>query len=150
MKENHPYEEVAYYLSTLENENQEVGAGMIGQLEKEMNEDEFLDLLKNSMNLQVIKHTPLRDKPVKKVAVCGGAGIFLLSDAKKSGADVFVTSDVKYHEFFDAEQRLILCDIGHYESEIFTKDLIAEFLSRNFPNIALYLSKVVTNPISYR
>lgn len=150
LKENHPYEEVAYYLSTLENENQEVGAGMIGQLEQEMNEDEFLDLLKKSMNLQVIKHTPLRDKPVKKVAVCGGAGIFLLSDAKKSGADVFVTSDVKYHEFFDAEQRLILCDIGHYESEIFTKDLIAEFLSRNFPNIALYLSKVVTNPISYR
>ncbi|MBC6365862.1 Nif3-like dinuclear metal center hexameric protein [Algoriphagus sp. AK58] len=150
MKKNHPYEEVAYYLSVLENENQEVGAGMIGTLEHPMSEDEFLDFLKERMNLRIIKHTSLRNKPVKKVAVCGGAGIFLLSDAKKAGADAFVTSDIKYHEFFDAEGQLILCDIGHYESEIFTKDLLAELLSQNFPNIALYLTKVVTNPTSYR
>lgn len=150
MKQAHPYEEVAYHLTSLENENQEVGAGMIGNLENPMEELEFLDYLKDRMNLQVIKHTPIRNKPIKKVAVCGGAGIFLLSDAKRSGADVFVTSDVKYHEFFDAEGQLILCDIGHYESEIFTKELIGEFLSQNFPNIALYLTKVVTNPTSYR
>lgn len=150
LKQNHPYEEVAYYLSTLENENQEIGAGMIGNLPESMTEGEFLDHLKESMNLRVIKHTALKNKPVKKVAVCGGAGIFLLSDAKRAGADIYVTADVKYHEFFDTEEQLILCDIGHYESEIFTKDLIAEFLSQNFPNIALYLSKVVTNPISYR
>ena len=150
MKKSHPYEEVAYYLTSLENENQEVGAGMVGDLPSPKNELEFLDYLKTAMNLQVIKHTMLRKKPVKRVAVCGGAGIFLLSDAKKSGSDVFITADVKYHEFFDAEGQLVLCDIGHYESEIFTKDLIAEFLSQNFPNIALYLSKVVTNPTSYR
>lgn len=150
MKKNHPYEEVAYYLSSLENENQEVGAGMIGALEKPLPEEEFLDLLKRQMNLQVIKHTPLRKRPVRNVAVCGGAGIFLLGDAKKAGADVFITSDIKYHEFFDAEGQLVLCDIGHYESEIFTKDLLAELLSQNFPNIALYLTKVVTNPTSYR
>lgn len=150
MKKNHPYEEVAYYLVSLENENQEVGAGMIGKLPVTMSGEEFLEHLKSTMNLKLLKHTRIIDRPVSTVAVCGGAGILLLSDAKKAGADVFVTSDIKYHEFFDAEGQLILCDIGHYESEIFTKDLIAEFLSQNFPNIALYLTKVVTNPTSYR
>ncbi|OOG78278.1 Nif3-like dinuclear metal center hexameric protein [Algoriphagus sp. A40] len=150
MKKAHPYEEVAYYLSVLENENQEVGAGMIGVLEQLMEGLDFLDYLKEKMNLKVLKHTTLTGKKISKVAVCGGAGIFLLSEAKRSGADVFVTADVKYHEFFDAEGQLILCDIGHYESEIFTKELLGELLSQNFPNIALYLTKVVTNPTSYR
>jgi dinuclear metal center YbgI/SA1388 family protein len=150
LKAAHPYEEVAYYLSNLENENQEVGAGMIGELAQPMTEEAFFSHLKKTMNLTVIKTSPLTSKPIQRVAVCGGAGIFLLGDAKRAGADVFITSDVKYHEFFDAEGALILCDIGHYESEIFTKDLLAEELSQNFPNIALYLSKVVTNPTSYR
>ncbi len=150
LKKSHPYEEVAYYLSPLENENQEVGAGMIGVLETPLSGNEFLDFLKKKMNLSTLKHTHMINRKIIKVAVCGGAGIFLLSDAKRAGADVFVTSDVKYHEFFDAEDQLILCDIGHYESEIFTKELLGELLSQNFPNIALYLTKVVTNPISYR
>ncbi|MEP1085916.1 Nif3-like dinuclear metal center hexameric protein [Algoriphagus sp.] len=150
MRDAHSYEEVAYYVQSLENENQEVGAGMIGSLQQEMEEEEFLDYLKIKMNLSVIKHTALISRKIKKVAVCGGAGIFLLSDAKRAGADVFVTADVKYHEFFDADGALILCDIGHYESEIFTKELLHELLSQNFPNIALYLTKVVTNPSSYR
>uniref|UniRef100_UPI0040480B3A Nif3-like dinuclear metal center hexameric protein n=1 Tax=Algoriphagus sp. TaxID=1872435 RepID=UPI0040480B3A len=150
LKAAHPYEEVAYYLSNLENENQEVGAGMIGTLPESMSEEEFLDYLKQRMNLTLVKHSPLTGKGVQKVALCGGAGIFLLGDAKRAGADVFVTSDIKYHEYFDAEGALVLCDIGHYESEIFTKDLLADVLSQNFPNIALYLSKVVTNPTSYR
>ena len=150
MKKAHPYEEVAFYLSALENENQEVGAGMIGQLSHPMEGLDFLDFLKEKMNLSHLKHTQLLSRKIKTVAVCGGAGIFLLSDAKRSGADAFVTSDIKYHEFFDAEDRLVLCDIGHYESEIFTKELLGELLSQNFPNIALYLTKVVTNPTSYR
>lgn len=150
LKKAHPYEEVAYYLSALENENQEVGAGMIGQLSQAMDGLDFLDFLKSKMNLKILKHTTLISKKIHKVAVCGGAGIFLLSDAKRAGADAFVTSDIKYHEFFDAEGQLILCDIGHYESEIFTKELLGELLSQNFPNIALYLTKVVTNPTSYR
>ncbi|MEK0442233.1 MAG: hypothetical protein RL403_1211 [Bacteroidota bacterium] len=150
LKAAHPYEEVAYYLSNLENENQEVGAGMIGTLPESMSEEEFLDHLKHRMNLRIIKHSPLIGKKIQKIALCGGAGIFLLGDAKRAGADVFVTSDIKYHEYFDAEGALILCDIGHYESEIFTKDLLGDVLSQNFPNIALYLSKVVTNPTSYR
>jgi len=101
------------------------------------------------MELQSVKHTTLLGRPVKKVAVCGGSGIFLLSDAKKAKADIFITSDVKYHEFFDADNQLIICDIGHYESEIHTKELLRDLLSQNFANIALYLTKVVTNPITY-
>ncbi|MDN3202627.1 Nif3-like dinuclear metal center hexameric protein [Algoriphagus sediminis] len=150
LKKAHPYEEVAYYLQSLENENQEVGAGMIGHLAAPMAEEKFLDYLKEKMNLKVIKHTRLLGKNIRKVAVCGGAGIFLLGSAKAKGADIFITSDIKYHEFFDADSQLILCDIGHYESEIFTKELLSELLSQNFPNIALYLTKVVTNPTSYR
>lgn len=149
LKKAHPYEEVAYFISKLENENQEVGAGMVGELDVEMDEIEFLAYLKKQMNLKIVKHTHLLSKPIKKIAVCGGAGIFLLNDAKKSGADIFITSDVKYHEFFDAENQLIICDIGHYESEIYTKELLRDLLSQNFTNIALYLTKVVTNPITY-
>jgi dinuclear metal center YbgI/SA1388 family protein len=150
LKAAHPYEEVAYYLSNLENESQEVGAGMVGMLPEAMSEEEFLDYLKVRMNLSIVKHSPLTGRRIQKVALCGGAGIFLLGDAKKAGASVFVTADIKYHEYFDAEGALVLCDIGHYESEIFTKDLLGDVLSQNFPNIALYLSKVVTNPTSYR
>jgi dinuclear metal center YbgI/SA1388 family protein len=150
MKAAHPYEEVAHYIQAIENENQEVGAGMHGELHQTMTGEAFLGHLKASMDLKIIKHTKIIDRPINRVAVCGGSGIFLLGDAKKAKADVFVTSDVKYHEFFDAEEDLIICDIGHYESEIFTKDLLYELLSQNFPNIALYLTKVVTNPTSYR
>lgn len=149
MKRAHPYEEVAYFLHRLENENQSVGAGMVGDLTHPMEEREFLLHLKKNMNLPVIKHTVLINKPIQKVAVCGGAGIFLLTQAKNAGADIFITSDVKYHEFFDTENQIVVCDIGHYESEIYTKELLKEILSQNFTNIALYLTKIVTNPITY-
>lgn len=145
----HPYEEVAYFLQQLRNENQEVGAGMIGELEHEMSADDFINHVKNNLELKVIKHTRLLGKKIKRVAVCGGAGIFLLNQAKKSKADVFITSDIKYHEFFDAENELVIFDVGHYESEIYTKELLGEIISQNFTNIALYLTKVVTNPITY-
>ena len=149
MKKAHPYEEVAYYLQEISNENQEVGSGMMGELPEEMGEKEFLINLKERMNLNMVKHTHFRNKPIRRVAVCGGAGIFLLGAAKRNGADIFITSDVKYHEFFDAENQLIIADIGHYESEIYTKELIKEKLSEKFRNIALYLTKVVSNPITY-
>jgi putative NIF3 family GTP cyclohydrolase 1 type 2 len=101
------------------------------------------------MQLNTIKYTALQNKPVQRVALCGGAGIFLLGEAIKQKADVFVTADVKYHEFFDADSKLILADIGHYESEVFTKELIYTYLSQKFTNIALILSKTITNPIFY-
>ncbi|MDX5348075.1 MAG: Nif3-like dinuclear metal center hexameric protein, partial [Hymenobacteraceae bacterium] len=145
----HPYEEVAYYITSLENENQEIGAGMIGELETKMPEEEFLKYLKQKMQLQVIKHTALSGKPIKKVAVCGGAGSFLLKNAIRQGADIFITGDVKYHEYFDTEGRIIMADIGHYESEVFTKEIFYDTIIKNFSNFAVYLSNVNTNPVRY-
>lgn len=149
LKKAHPYEEVAYYLTSLENENQEVGSGMIGELESPMPTESFMQFLKEQFNLKVIRHTAFHKPEVKKIAVCGGAGSFLLGHAKRAGADVFVTADFKYHEFFDAEEKIIITDIGHYESEVFTKELICNFLKEKFANIALNLSEVDTNPIKY-
>ncbi|MEX0883276.1 MAG: Nif3-like dinuclear metal center hexameric protein [Cyclobacteriaceae bacterium] len=149
LKIAHPYEEVAYYLQGLDNENQEVGAGMIGTISQAMDEKEFLIHLKRAMGLNVIRHTRLLGKKIRNVALCGGAGIFLLPQAKMAGADIFITADVKYHEFFDAESQLVITDIGHYESEIYTKELLKDILSQKFSNIALYLTNIVTNPISY-
>ncbi|MEM6361162.1 MAG: Nif3-like dinuclear metal center hexameric protein [Bacteroidota bacterium] len=149
LKAAHPYEEVAYYVSTIENENQEVGSGMIGILENEMEPMFFLELLKNKMNLKCIRHTEFSRKKIKTVAVCGGSGSFLLLAAKAQSADVFITADFKYHEFFDAEGAIIIADIGHYESEVFTKELLHDILSEKFDKFALNLSKIDTNPISY-
>ncbi len=149
LKDAHPYEEVAYYLSKLENENQEVGAGMIGELEVPMEPKDFLLFLKSKINTACIRHTELLKTKVKKVAVCGGAGSFLLPTAIGQGADVFVSSDFKYHEFFDADQRITITDIGHYESEQFTKDLLVAVLKEKFSTFAIIFSNTATNPISY-
>ena len=149
LKASHPYEEVAFYLQVLENENQEVGSGMIGLLPEPLSGRDFLLHLKSSMELKTLKHTVISAKKVHKIALCGGAGIFLLGQAKKAKADVFITADVKYHEYFDADKEILLADIGHYESEIYTKELLKDILSRKFSNIATYLTNVVTNPISY-
>jgi dinuclear metal center YbgI/SA1388 family protein len=149
LKKAHPYEEVAYYLTGLHNDNQDVGAGMVGELSEAQEPKEFLDRLKKCMDLRVVRHTRLVDKPVKKVAVCGGAGSFLLSQAIQSGAQVFISSDFKYHEFFDAENRIIIADIGHYESEVYTKEWLKEVLTKKFATFAINFSQTVTNPISY-
>ena len=145
----HPYEEVAYDIVELSNKNQQVGAGMIGELDKEMDETAFLNHLKKVMKAEGIRYTALKGKKVKKVAVCGGSGSFLLGNAKSSGADVFVTADFKYHQFFDAENQIVIADIGHYESEQYTMELFYEILSRKFTTFALHLSKINTNPINY-
>jgi dinuclear metal center YbgI/SA1388 family protein len=149
LRESHPYEEVAYYISTLSNENQEVGAGMTGILAQPMEPIEFLEGLKSRMSLKIIRHTPLGSKKIKKVAVCGGSGSFLLTAALNADAQIFITSDVKYHEFFDADGRIIIADIGHYESEVFTKELLKDVLIKKFPTFAINFSTTVTNPISY-
>jgi dinuclear metal center YbgI/SA1388 family protein len=145
----HPYEEVAYYCTPLSNENQDVGSGMVGELEEEMDALSFLKILKHRMELPLIRHTALIDTPIKKVALCGGAGSFLLPKAIASGAQAFITSDIKYHEFFDADNRLILADIGHYESEVFTKDLLGDILIEKFPTFAVNFSRSITNPVRY-
>lgn len=149
LKENHPYEEVAYDIFTMENVHWGIGAGIIGDLETEMDEAKFLQKLKDAFGLKVIRHTALRNKPIKTVAVCGGAGSFLIKPALKSGADIYITADVKYHEFFDAEGKLVLADIGHYESEQFTIDLLHDLLVEKFPTFAVLKTSVNTNPVAY-
>jgi dinuclear metal center YbgI/SA1388 family protein len=145
----HPYEEPAFDINLLENSNKEAGSGMIGELDKGMDETAFLHYLKEKMNLKIIKHTRLTGKKISKVAVCGGAGSFLLKNAIGAGAQVFISSDFKYHEFFDAEGDIMIADIGHYESEVYTKELIYELLIKKFSNIALVLAQINTNPVSY-
>lgn len=149
MKANHPYEEVAYYLAELRNSNQEIGAGMIGELTQKMEPQQFLKHLKNSMTLNTIKHTRFSDQSIQKVAVCGGSGSFLLQRAIRARADVFISSDFKYHEYFEANDQILIADIGHYESEVFTKELLHDELTKTFTNFAFSLSKVDTNPIKY-
>jgi dinuclear metal center YbgI/SA1388 family protein len=145
----HPYEEVAYDLYNLTNQHQEIGSGMIGELDMPMEEAEFLADVKQSMDAQVIRHTAFTGKQVKKVAVCGGSGGFLLKQAIAAGADVFITADYKYHEFFDAEGKILIADIGHFESEQFTQQLLFEIIQKKFVNFAIRLTKVNTNPVKY-
>lgn len=147
--EVHPYEEVAYEIISLDNYHQEIGSGVIGELETPVNTMEFLESLKTQMQTPLVRHTvPIQDK-IQKVAVCGGAGSFLLNAAITHKADVFITGDYKYHQFFDADGQIVIADIGHFESEQFTIDLFYEILMKKFPNFALYLTKVITNPVKY-
>jgi len=145
----HPYEEVAYDIYPLDNEDPKHGMGMIGELKSEMSLDDFLSMLKSTFNTGIIRHTKAHKKKVKSIAVCGGSGSFLISDAKASKADVFVTSDIKYHDFFEADGSIVLADIGHFESEQFTVEIIAEELTKKFTTFATHFSTVNTNPINY-
>ncbi len=144
----HPYEEVAYDIYPLENQWNGVGAGLIGELQEPMESINFLKHLKIKMNIEAIRYTEV-DKPIRKVAVCGGAGSFLLRHAISAGADAYVSADFKYHEFFDAENKVMIADIGHYESEFFTKELLKEIILEKFPTFAVLLSEINTNPIKY-
>lgn len=143
----HPYEEVAYDLVKLSNNLTTTGSGLIGEFKEPMSETDFLHHLKKSFNLQLIRHTPLTGKPVKKVALCGGAGSFLIKRALGAGADFYVSADIKYHEFFDANGRMVVADIGHWESEQFTIDLLYEILKEKYPTFALRKTEVCTNPV---
>ncbi|MDP9076626.1 MAG: Nif3-like dinuclear metal center hexameric protein [Bacteroidota bacterium] len=145
----HPYEEVAYDLYELTNQNQQVGSGMIGELEFPADEEAFLYFVKEKMHCHVIRHTEYLGKRVQKIAVCGGSGGFLLKQAIAAGADVFITADYKYHEFFDADKRLLIADIGHFESEQFTQQLLYEIITKKFTNFAIRLTEVNTNPVKY-
>ena len=144
----HPYEEVAYDLIPLEN-NSNFGAGIVGSLKKPVNEKEFLKEIKKIFRVNSLRYTKLLNKPIKRVAICGGSGSFLLENAIKLGADIFITSDFKYHQFFDADGKIIIADLGHYESEQYTIELIADLLIKNFTNFAIRLTSVNTNPINY-
>ncbi len=148
MIDSHPYEEVAYDIIPLGNYVAEIGSGLTGEIDKALDENDFLEKIKVAFGLKVIKHTAFSGKKVKKVAICGGAGSFLIPVALSHKVDVYITSDIKYHEFFEAED-LVLIDIGHYESEQLTIDLLYEFLREKYPNFAVRKTEVITNPVHY-
>jgi len=149
MQVAHPYEQVAHQIYVLENKHQLVGSGIIGELKTPVDVQVFLKNLKLNMQTDCVRHTALVKQQIKTIAVCGGSGSFLLKNAIAKKADIFITADFKYHEFFDAENNIVIADIGHYESEQFTKDLIYDFLVKNFTKFAVRLSKLNTNPIKY-
>ena len=146
---NHPYEEVAYEVITLDNQNQHVGMGMIGELPSAMKEKDFLLFVKETFKTGCVRHSELLNKPIKKVAVLGGSGSFAIKNAMRAGADAYISADFKYHEFFKAEKSILLTDVGHYESEQFTKNLLVDYLSKKISTFAIILSEKSTNPIYY-
>jgi dinuclear metal center YbgI/SA1388 family protein len=145
----HPYEEVAYDIYALNNANPNVGFGVTGFLSPEQDEKEFLKKIKSVFNVDGIRHTALLNKKINQVALCGGSGSLLLQDAKNAGADIFISGDFKYHQFFDAENEIVIADIGHFESEQFTVEIFYELLIKKLPNFAICFTKVKTNPINY-
>jgi dinuclear metal center YbgI/SA1388 family protein len=146
---SHPYEEVAYDIYPLYNEFKLAGSGMIGELVKSTDEKEFLKKVREITGIPVIRHSEWLGHPVKKVALCGGAGSFLIPDAKNAGADLFLTGDIKYHDFFDVSGSILLADIGHYESEQFVREWLYDTLTEKFPNFAVLKSETNTNPVNY-
>jgi dinuclear metal center YbgI/SA1388 family protein len=149
LRQHHPYEEVAYEIVTLDNLHQNIGMGIVGELSAEKTTPDFLSDLKRIFHLKVIRHSDLIHKKIKKVALLGGSGSFAIKNAISAGADIYVTADLKYHDFFQAEGKVVLADIGHYESEQFTKNLLVELLSKKITNFAIILSENNTNPINY-
>ena len=145
----HPYEEVAYDIYPLDNDFAQAGIGMIGELAEPMDELDFLRKVKATFGCQVVKHTELLGKSIKTIAVCGGSGASFLNKAIAQKADIYLSGDFKYHQFFDAEKKIIIADIGHYESEQFTKEVFYELLTKKFPKFAVHLSAINTNPVSY-
>ncbi|WP_395042960.1 Nif3-like dinuclear metal center hexameric protein [Flavobacterium sp.] len=146
---NHVYEEIAYEIYDIQNSHQNIGLGMIGTLEKPIDEKEFLEFVKQKMLCGTIKHSSFLEKPISKVAVLGGSGSFAIKNAIQNGADVFLTSDLKYHNFYEAENQILLADIGHFESERYTKNYIVDFLKEKITNFAVVLSEENTNPVKY-
>lgn len=149
MKQNHPYEEVAYQLISLENENQYTGLGRFGDLETEMNETDFLKFVKEKFNLNVIRHNNLTHKKIKRVGVLGGSGASGIKSAISAKCDAYLTGDVKYHDFFSAEDKMLICDIGHFESEQFVTQQLFEILSEKFTTFAIAKTTIKTNPVNY-
>lgn len=146
---SHPYEEVSYEVQVLENEVQQIGMGKIGFLEKPMDSLPFLKMVKEKVQTQGLRHSACLDKKIHKVAVLGGSGSFAIAAAKAQGADAYITADLKYHDFFQAEGELLLADVGHFESERFVKNYIFEYLSNKITTFAIILSDTNTNPVNY-
>lgn len=149
MKNVHPYEEPAYNIYPVENEYEQAGGGAFGTLETPMNETDFLNLVQQKLNIPCLKHSKLIGREISKVAVCGGSGAFLIGKARSCGADIYITSDIKYHDYFDAEGKIVLVDAGHYETEQFSKEIIKGLINKKFPKFATLISERSKNPVHY-
>jgi putative NIF3 family GTP cyclohydrolase 1 type 2 len=150
MKEAHPYEQIAYDIYTLSNIHPETGSGMIGLLPEPMEQVKFLDHVKKALNSTHVKFSKNGPAKVQKIAVCGGSGAFLISAAKSANADVFLSGDITYHSYFDADESFMIVDVGHFESEQYTSEGIMLYLKEKLPNFATLLTKVNTNPVNTR
>ncbi len=148
MKESHPYEEISYHVTTLENSYKRIGMGAIGKLEKPIAVQDFLKMIKQIFKTGVVRHSLSRKQEIQNIALLGGSGAFAIPAAIKAGADALITADLKYHDFFKGE-KILLCDVGHYESEQFTKNLLQEYLSEKFSNFAILCAQTQTNPVNY-
>ena len=149
LREIHPYEEIAYEITTLENINENIGMGMYGEIKEPLSEVKLIEKLKNKLGIKFVKHSKLLKKPIKKIAILAGSGSFGIEKAIAINADAYITSDLKYHDYFKAESSILLLDVGHYESEQFTKNLLYDILTKKFPNFAIALTKTNTNPVNY-
>ena len=134
---------------TLSDSDAQIGSGMIGFLENEVSENDFLKIIKEKLNVGAIRHSEFLNKPIRKVAICGGSGAFLINDAKRCGADAYITADLKYHDFFDADNEILIIDAGHFETEQFTKQLFADIILKKNPKFAVQISRVNTNSVNY-
>jgi hypothetical protein len=145
----HPYEEPAYDFYSLENDWTQVGSGVIGELPFPEDEEQFLRKLKTVFNLRLLKHSPLTGKQIRKVALCGGSGGFLIPEAISCSADIFITGEAKYNDYYDVENHILLAVIGHYESEVATKEIFYDIITKKIPNFAIHFSTVNTNPVNF-
>ena len=145
----HPYEEPAYDFYPLANEWNQAGSGVVGELPVPEKEEVFLQQLKTIFKLQCLKHSPLTGREIREVALCSGSGAFLIPDAIAYGADIFITGEAKYNDYFDVENRILLAVIGHYESEIITKELFYDIITKKMINFAVHFSKTNLNPVNY-
>lgn len=149
MLKSHPYQEPAYDIIKLENVNAYAGSGVVGELNEEMEAEDFLKMVKELFNIGAIKYSPISDKKIKKVALCGGAGSFLINDAIRAKADAFITGEIGYHNFFMAENKILLVEAGHYETEQYTKDIFCDIITKKIPNFAVRYTTIEQNPINY-
>lgn len=148
MKESHPYEEVSYSIQTLDNSYQHIGMGAIGELEQPLSQGDFLKKIKSTFKTEMLRFSLSRKRDIHKVALLGGSGSFAIKEAIRCGADAYITADLKYHDFFQGEN-ILLCDVGHYESEQYTKNLLQEYISEKFSNFAILCAQTQTNPVNY-
>ncbi|MDR0768851.1 MAG: Nif3-like dinuclear metal center hexameric protein [Dysgonamonadaceae bacterium] len=145
----HPYEEPAYDFYSIENDWRQIGSGIVGELPAPEDEKLFLQKLKTIFNLETLKHSPFTGKPIKKVALCGGSGAFLIPDAIACDTDIFITGEARYNDYYDVENHILLAVIGHYESEVAVKEIFYDIIIKKIPNVTVHLSTVNTNPVNF-